>query len=430
MAGFSQGHAAEGRPRPRPPARAGGAVPRRADDRPGPAGGAGGPRPDRRPQAREPRASCCAPTTSTRRNGWPTSWRSCGTGAWWRATPARRSGRPPRRTRWSRWRWRRRARRGAHCVASRRRLRGAPGAGRRARRGDPHLPDRSPRRTNPAVVAALAAAGAAIVSVTCTTATLEDVYATALGQAGGGSRWWWHVSHPGSCPSRMPQPGGAAMTWLIARRAALESLQRSSQPARRPLLRARRAARAARAGHSTTADSGESGSALGARLASNLLMVGVLPAFSAVGIAAGQFAGEKERGILTPLLASPASNLAIFGGKVLGAIIPPLGYAAAGRSGLSERRRGASRAQRHLAALADRQRGDGAARPGGDLLRGRGGEPDLVAGAHVQRRAAARRPGADAGLGRGLRPDAPRMQDGGRWRYSGRSRACCCSTSS
>ncbi|HTD79248.1 MAG TPA: hypothetical protein VK898_16535, partial [Chloroflexota bacterium] len=60
-----------------------------------------------------------------------------------------------------------------------------------------------------------------------------------------------------------------------------------------------------------------------------LLLVGVLPAFSAVGIAAGQFAGEKERGILTPLLASPASNLAIFGGKVLGAVIPPLMYAAA-----------------------------------------------------------------------------------------------------
>jgi ABC-type Na+ efflux pump permease subunit len=30
---------------------------------------------------------------------------------------------------------------------------------------------------------------------------------------------------------------------------------------------------------------------------------------------------------LTPLLASPASNLAIFMGKVLGAIIPPLAYA-------------------------------------------------------------------------------------------------------
>src|ERR1700674_6088823 len=63
-----------------------------------------------------------------------------------------------------------------------------------------------------------------------------------------------------------------------------------------------------------------------AALAFNLLVVGLLPTVSAVGVAAGQFAGEKERGILTPLLASPASNLAIFGGKVLGAIIPPLAY--------------------------------------------------------------------------------------------------------
>ncbi len=49
-----------------------------------------------------------------------------------------------------------------------------------------------PDRTNPAVVAALVAAGAAIVSVTCTAATLEDVYATALSReaestAGGGT---------------------------------------------------------------------------------------------------------------------------------------------------------------------------------------------------------------------------------------------------
>jgi len=67
--------------------------------------------------------------------------------------------------------------------------------------------------------------------------------------------------------------------------------------------------------------------ALGGALAFNLLIVGLLPTVSAVGIASGQFAGEKERGILTPLLASPASNVAIFGGKVLGAVIPPLSYA-------------------------------------------------------------------------------------------------------
>jgi hypothetical protein len=58
-----------------------------------------------------------------------------------------------------------------------------------------------------------------------------------------------------------------------------------------------------------------------------LLVIGMMPAVGAVGIAAGQFAGEKERGVLTPLLASPASNLAIFGGKVLGSIVPPVLYA-------------------------------------------------------------------------------------------------------
>jgi ABC-type Na+ efflux pump permease subunit len=58
-----------------------------------------------------------------------------------------------------------------------------------------------------------------------------------------------------------------------------------------------------------------------------MLTVGLLPALSAVGIAAGQFAGEQERGVLLPLLASPASNLALFGGKVLGAVLPALLYA-------------------------------------------------------------------------------------------------------
>ena len=39
------------------------------------------------------------------------------------------------------------------------------------------------QRTNPYVIAGLVAVGAGIVSVTCTTATLEDVYATAVGSA-------------------------------------------------------------------------------------------------------------------------------------------------------------------------------------------------------------------------------------------------------
>jgi ABC-type Na+ efflux pump permease subunit len=63
---------------------------------------------------------------------------------------------------------------------------------------------------------------------------------------------------------------------------------------------------------------------LGRVLTLYLLIVGVVPSTAATGIAAGQFVGEKEKGSLTPLLASPASNLAIFGGKTLGAIIPAI----------------------------------------------------------------------------------------------------------
>src|SRR5262249_33525133 len=59
-----------------------------------------------------------------------------------------------------------------------------------------------------------------------------------------------------------------------------------------------------------------------------LMVIGMMPAVGAVGIAAGQFAGERERGVLTPMLASPASNLAIFGGKVIGSILPPVLYSA------------------------------------------------------------------------------------------------------
>jgi ABC-2 type transport system permease protein len=116
------------------------------------------------------------------------------------------------------------------------------------------------------------------------------------------------------------------MTWLIARRAALEALRDRSTllmglgfALALPLVLLVLVVRPL----SEAADP-----ALGEVLAFYLLVVGLPPTVSAVGIAAGQFAGEKERGILTPLLASPASNLAIFAGKVLGALIPPLLYAA------------------------------------------------------------------------------------------------------
>src|SRR6266702_7738567 len=61
-----------------------------------------------------------------------------------------------------------------------------------------------------------------------------------------------------------------------------------------------------------------------------LLFVGLMPATPAIGIASGVFAGDKERGCLTPLLVTPASNTAILAGKVLGAVLPALAYSVIG----------------------------------------------------------------------------------------------------
>ncbi len=132
-------------------------------------------------------------------------------------------------------------------------------------------------------------------------------------------------------PRTFTPPGDAMTLWLIGRRAALESLRDRMtllmsiffaivMPLALLVLLLRQ----------MLADGVVDQDKLGGMLTFYLFVVGLAPAVSAVGIAAGQFAGEKERGILTPLLASPASNVAIFGGKVLGAIMPPLGYAVVG----------------------------------------------------------------------------------------------------
>ncbi len=73
---------------------------------------------------------------------------------------------------------------------------------------------------------------------------------------------------------------------------------------------------------------GDSESTLKGVLAIYLLIIGLMPSTAATGIASGQFAGEKEQGNLTPLLATPASNFAIFGGKVIGAIVPSIIFSA------------------------------------------------------------------------------------------------------
>jgi ABC-2 type transport system ATP-binding protein len=190
-----------------------------------------------------------------------------------------------------------------------------------------------PAVANPPVIADLVGDGARIVSVTCTTRTLEDVYATAVtGELPSLARprTNGHIDEgPADPPSDNPgvtPPGDVAALWLIACRAAIESL--SDRLTRlmnflfvvvAPIALVLLVVRPLSAADSAL---------LSSQLPFYLLVVAMMPAVGAVGIAAGQFAGERERGVLTPLLASPASNLAIFGGKVLGSILPPLVYAA------------------------------------------------------------------------------------------------------
>jgi ABC-2 type transport system permease protein len=119
-------------------------------------------------------------------------------------------------------------------------------------------------------------------------------------------------------------PGGLHATLLIARRGGIESLRDRSTMGLGiffalvlPIILVVTSIRP-RAGQDDFS---------GAALAGYLLLVGMLPTSAAVGSASGQFAGEFEQGNLTPLLASPASNTAIFAGKVLGAVGPALLFA-------------------------------------------------------------------------------------------------------
>ncbi|HEX5503988.1 MAG TPA: ABC transporter permease [Thermomicrobiales bacterium] len=135
------------------------------------------------------------------------------------------------------------------------------------------------------------------------------------------------TSRVGTAPTA---PGDLRALLLIARRAALEALRDRATLLMNlffslvfPIAMVVWVIRPLAAQASASDQPG----ALGPLLAIYLMLVGVLPATSAVGIASGQFAGEKEQGSLTPLLASPASNVAIFGGKVLAAVIPGLLFA-------------------------------------------------------------------------------------------------------
>jgi ABC-type Na+ efflux pump permease subunit len=123
-------------------------------------------------------------------------------------------------------------------------------------------------------------------------------------------------------------PSDLRTIWLIARRAALESLRdRTTQGASAifsllvPIVLVLTIIRPQSLHTGSKADT-----ALGLLMAVYLLVVGVLPTSNSASVAAGLFAGEKEQGNLAPLLATPASNRAIFGGKVLGAVLPSLLY--------------------------------------------------------------------------------------------------------
>jgi ABC-type Na+ efflux pump permease subunit len=126
------------------------------------------------------------------------------------------------------------------------------------------------------------------------------------------------------------QPGDLRLLWLIALRGARESLRDRMTlivslffALGLPIVLLLTAVRLQIA----TSDPHDP-AALGGGLALFLFFLGLAPTTGAIGIACGQFAGESESGTLAPLLASPASNVAIFGGKILAALLPTLIFAA------------------------------------------------------------------------------------------------------
>jgi ABC-type Na+ efflux pump permease subunit len=72
------------------------------------------------------------------------------------------------------------------------------------------------------------------------------------------------------------------------------------------------------------------GSFAGTAIAFYLSYVGLINSQSSIGVAAGVFVGDKERGSLVPLLVTPVSNVALFVGKLAGAVLPALLYTVIG----------------------------------------------------------------------------------------------------
>jgi len=126
------------------------------------------------------------------------------------------------------------------------------------------------------------------------------------------------------------RPGDLRLLWLIARRGARESLRDRMTLIVSlgfvlvlPVILLLTLVRI-----QIAASGPNDAAALGGSLATFLFLLGLAPTTGAIGIACGQFVGEGEAGSLAPLLASPASNVAIFGGKILAAVLPTLIFAA------------------------------------------------------------------------------------------------------
>src|SRR6266496_3672552 len=121
------------------------------------------------------------------------------------------------------------------------------------------------------------------------------------------------------------------ITWLIARRQMLEAIQdRSTLMTSGIFLIVQTVLVLISVGPALQDHTIVGLERAGFLMAFYLLFVGLMPATPAIGIASGVFAGDKERGCLTPLLVTPASNTAILAGKVLGAVLPALAYALIG----------------------------------------------------------------------------------------------------
>ncbi len=125
--------------------------------------------------------------------------------------------------------------------------------------------------------------------------------------------------------------GTVSTTWLIARRQMLEAMRDRSTLITSGFFLVLQTVLVLISVVPAMGDHSAKGmSNAGFLMAFYLLFVGLMPSAPAIGIASGVFAGDKERGSLIPLLVTPASNTAIFAGKVLGAVLPALLYSLVG----------------------------------------------------------------------------------------------------